>query len=89
MVEKISFKPNGEEEVEFYVLEQVRLNGYNYLLVTEDAEGDGIGYIMKDVAGAEDKESVYVMVEDDVEMDAVAEMFEDMLDDVELVNEKD
>ena len=33
-LEKITFRPEGEEPVEFYVLEQTRMSGVNYLLDT-------------------------------------------------------
>ena len=38
-MEKITFVPDGEEAVEFYVLEQTTIAGVNYILVT-DAEED-------------------------------------------------
>lgn len=34
-MEKIIFTPAGEEAVEFYVLEQTRLGGIDYILVTD------------------------------------------------------
>lgn len=84
MMEKITFRPEGEEEVLFYVLEQTRIGGHNYILVTDVEEGDGEAYIMKDMSADGDEESVYDMVEDDAELEAVAEVFEKMLEDVTL-----
>ena len=80
-MEKITFRPEGEEEVLFYVLEQTRIGGHNYILVTDVEEGDGEAYIMKDMSADGDEESVYDMVEDDAELEAVAEVFEKMLED--------
>ena len=40
-MEKIVFTPAGEEAVEFYVLEQTRLGGIDYILVTDSEEDDG------------------------------------------------
>ena len=41
-MEKITFIPDTQEEpVEFYVLEQTRLGGFNYILVSDVEEGDG------------------------------------------------
>ena len=37
-LEKITFRPEGEEPVEFYVLEQTRIGGHNYILVTDVEE---------------------------------------------------
>ena len=88
-MEKIIFRPEGEEEVSFYVLEQTRIGGHNYILVTDVEEGDGDAYIMKDMSADGDEESVYDMVEDDAELEAVAEVFEKMLEDVTLEGPND
>ena len=86
-MEKITFKPDGEEnEVDFYVLEQTTIGGVNYILVTDAEEGDdGEAYILKAECGAEEDEQVYSMVEDDEELAAVAGVFENMLDDIDLI----
>jgi len=63
-MEKIIFQsPYHEEAVEFYVVEQTRINGIDYLLVTEEEEGDCDAFIMKEVSQNEEEESVYEMVE--------------------------
>ena len=49
-MEKISFSRPDEEPVEFYVLEQTRLGGINYLLVTDKEEGDAEALILKDLS---------------------------------------
>ena len=85
--EKITFCPDGDEPVEFFVLEQTRINGVNYILVTDFEEGDGEALILKDMSKDEDKESVYAIVDDDTELNAVASIFEDLLDDIEFVSE--
>ena len=81
-MEKITFMPDGEEPVEFYVLEQTTIGGVNYILVT-DAEEDeeGEAYILKDMSENDAEERVYAMVEDDDEFDAVAGLFENILGD--------
>lgn len=86
-MEKITFQPEGEEAVEFFVLEQTTLGGLNYLLVTDVEEGDGEAYILKDLSDSNDANGVYEMVDDDEEMDAVASVFEKLLEDVDLVKE--
>lgn len=86
-MDKITFRPDGEEPVEFYVLEQTRIGGYNYILVTDCEEGDGDALILKDTSGDGDEESVFTIVSDDEELNAVAGVFENMLDDVDLVQE--
>lgn len=81
-MEKISFIPDGQDKVEFFVLEQTRLGGVNYLLVTEEEEGDSDALILKDLSKEGDAEGVYEIVSDDRELAAVAEIFEDILEDV-------
>lgn len=86
-LEKITFCPDGEEPVEFFVLEQTRISGVNYILVTDFEDGDGEALILKDLSKEEDKEAVYAIVDDDTELNAVAGVFEDLLDDVKFVSE--
>ncbi|MCM1190034.1 MAG: DUF1292 domain-containing protein [bacterium] len=84
-MEKIVFNPDGEEPVEFYVLEQTRIGGVNYILVTDFEEGDGEALILKDLSKDGEEESVFTVVSDDAELSAVAGVFENMLDDVKFV----
>ncbi len=85
-MEKITFVPDGEEAVDFYVLEQTTIAGVTYILVT-DAEEDeeGEAYILKDVSEPDAEERVYSMVEEDDEFDAVSAVFENMLDDIDFI----
>lgn len=85
-MEKITFVPDGEEAVDFYVLEQTTIAGVNYILVT-DAEEDeeGEAYILKDTSDSDAEERVYSMVEDDDEFKAVSAVFENMFDDIDFI----
>lgn len=84
-VEKIIFNPEGSgETVEFYVLEQTRIGGTNYILVTDVEDGDGEALILKDLSQDGEEESVYAIVEEDGELEAVAQVFQSMMDDVTL-----
>ena len=83
-LEKITFRPEGEDPVDFYVLEQTRIGGSNYILVTELEEEDGEALILKDISQDGEQESIYTIVSDDDELTAVAGVFENMLEDVEL-----
>lgn len=85
-LDKITFKPEGAEPAEFFVLEQTRLNGVNYILVTDREEGDGEALILKDLSKEEDTEAIYQIVSDDTELSAVAGVFENLLDDIEFVD---
>ncbi len=84
-LEKITFNPDGEDPVEFFVLEQTRIGGVSYVLVTDFEEGDGEALILKDISRDGDEESVFTIVSDDDELAAVAGVFENMLDDVKFV----
>ncbi len=85
-MEKITFVPDGGEAVDFYVLEQTTIGGVNYILVT-DAEEDeeGEAYILKDMSDSDAEERVYSMVEDDTEFDVVSAVFENILEDIDLI----
>ena len=82
-MEKIVFTPEGEAPVQFYVLEQTRLGGVDYILVTDSREGDGEALILRDTSAPE-AEAAYEIVTEDEELNAVAAVFENMLEDIEL-----
>ena len=84
-MEKITFNPDGEEPVEFFVLEQTRVSGVDYILVTDFEEGDGEALILKDMSKEDEPDSVYAIVDDDTELAAVAGVFEDLLEDIKFV----
>ena len=84
-MDKIYFNPDGEESsVGFFVLEETRIGGVSYLLVTESEDEDGEAYILKDLSEDGEKEARYVFVEDENELDAVSRVFAELLEDVEL-----
>ena len=83
-MEKLTFQGKDGEQAEFYVLEQTRIGGINYILVTEEEEGDGEALILKDLSADGEAESIYAIVEDEKELAAIADVFSDMMDDVTL-----
>ena len=84
-MEKLKFSLAGEEDTaEFYVLEQTRIAGISYLLVTETEEDDGEAWILKDLSEDGETEALYEIVEDDEELEAVAGVFSQMLEDVDI-----
>ncbi len=72
------------QEVEFFVLEQTKINGVSYILVADSEEGDAECLILKDTSENQSTESVYRIVENDVELAAVSKVFEELLEDVEI-----
>ena len=77
------FKADGEEAVEFYVLEQTRIGGIDYILVTDTEEDDGEALILKDMSQPGEAEALYEIVTEDEELDAVSAVFESMLEDID------
>lgn len=85
-MEKIKFMLDTQESAEFYVLEQTKLSGNQYILVTDVPEGDGEALILRECSSENGKnENVYEVVDDDTELSAVAAVFESLLDDTELL----
>jgi hypothetical protein len=84
-MEKIRFMSEElQEEVEFFVLEQTRINGVSYILVTDSEDDEAECLILKDTAEDSSTDSVYEIVEDDVELAALLKVFEELLEDVEI-----
>ena len=55
----ITMITDSGESVDFYVLEETRIHGKDYLLVTDAPEDeDGECYILKDVSGENDSEAL-------------------------------
>jgi len=84
-MEKLIFTPSGDDRAaEFYVVEQTRVAGVNYLLVTDEPDGDGDAWILKDLSEDGDPEALCEEVEDDAEREALAKIFSEMLEDVDI-----
>ena len=82
-MEKVKFNsPVSQEIKEFFCLEQTKINNQNYLLVTEEENGDSDAYILKETS-SEDEETVYEMVEEEAEFEAIAKVFTELMDDVD------
>ncbi|MCM1309058.1 MAG: DUF1292 domain-containing protein [Butyrivibrio sp.] len=85
-MDKITITAKDGEQIEFYVVEQTKISGVDYLLVTEtkDENEDAEAYILKDVSKAEEPMAVYEFVEDEDELNALAGVFSEMFDDEEV-----
>ena len=84
-MEKIKFMSEEmQEEVDFFVLEQTKVNGISYILVTDSEEDDAECLILKDTSEENAPESVYEIVDDDVELTAIAKVFEELLEDEDI-----
>ncbi len=88
MSEKIKFTDSEtNEEIEFQIVEQTRINNTNYILVTEDVaedEEEQTAYILKDLSKDSDEEANYVILDDDDELDYVSKIFAELLEEVDI-----
>ena len=84
-MEKIKFMSEEmQEEVDFFVLEQTKVNGISYILVTDSEEDDAECWILKDTSPEESSEAIYEFVEDEKELNGIMGVFEELLEDVEI-----
>lgn len=81
-MESLEFIDENGEKAQFYVIEETRINGINYLLVSESADDEEAeAYILKDTSDAASEEAVYEFVEEDSELEAVGKVFSELMDD--------
>lgn len=89
--ESIPFLTDSGEEVEFFIIEQTTVGGSEYLLVEENADNsaeEGLVYIMKKSGDPEAEDlASYSFVEDDEELSLIMKIFEQLLDDTDIIRE--
>lgn len=84
-MEKVRFAfADGEGKDEFFVLEETRIGGSTYILVTDSEEDDAECLILREEKKQDQGESVYEIVEDETELLAVSKVFEELLEDVNI-----
>lgn len=84
-MEKITFTfEDTNETVDFFVLEQTKLNGAAYLLVADNESDDAECLILKETESGNEQDNLYDIVEDDNELTAVSKVFEELLEDVDI-----
>lgn len=82
----VPFVTEDGEQVEMYVLEETTLQGIHYILVTEDMSDDSeeaVVMIMKEEQSDEDEFALYDIVENEDELQAVAKVFAELMEDVD------
>lgn len=84
--EKITLITDDGEPVDFYVLEETRVNGMDYLLVTDSEEDDEEGecYILKDMSKSDESDAVYEFVENEDEIDYLFRIFTELMSDMDV-----
>lgn len=86
----VEFETEDGEIVTFYILEQTRLGGIDYILVTDDVEGtedtEGGFLVLRENGVSGDEEDIvsYEIVEDEKELKAVVGVFNELLEDLDL-----
>ena len=88
MENSITLRADDGEEVKFYVLEETKMNGENYLLVTDSKDEDGDCYLLRDKSKPEDPEASYEFVDDDGELEYMSKIFEELMSDLGVEIEK-
>lgn len=85
---KIILRDEEGREDEFYIIEQTKLGDITYIMVTDSPEEDeeADAYILKDISGPDEEEAVYEFVEDDRELEAIADVFAELLEDIDFVS---
>lgn len=96
-MERVKFQvPDSDETVEFYCIEQTKINGIVYLLVTEEEEEDCEAFILKEVSAKQNEKEensfneiymediVYEIVESEDELEYVSKIFTSILEDVDI-----
>lgn len=86
----IPFLTDDGEKIELAILEQTRINGINYLLVSacegdswdEDAE-DAYAFLLKESESTDSEESTYEEVLDEEELISVSKIFEQLMEDLD------
>lgn len=83
----VPFTTEDGEVVELYVLEETTLQGIHYILVTEDLhdeDEEALVMIMKEEKQTEEDEfAVYDIVENEEELQVVAKVFAELMEDVD------
>ena len=70
------------------MLDETKLGGKSYLLVTDQEEGDGMAMILRDDADKDAEESLYAVVEDENELSAALLLFSDKLEEMGILIEE-
>lgn len=85
----VNFTTEDGDVAVFRVIEETKLNGVKYLLVLDDVEDEEEeALILKEIPNGSAEEALYDIVEDEKELNAVASIFEELLDDIELVTQE-
>ena len=82
----ITLTDEDGSDLDFYILEQTELGGETYLLVTDSGEDEeeAEALILREIV-TENGEAVYESVEDETTLEALSKLFEELLEDVDIL----
>lgn len=83
-MDKVTFTGENGDAIELFVVESTRLGAVDYVLASDVEQGDGECYILKDTSAAESEESVYEIVEDEHELDYIANVFAELVEGADI-----
>lgn len=80
LLESITIVEDDGTERELYLVDQTRVNGEDYLLLTDTQEDGGEGYIYKMSPDPEDEEEMLLTPVEESEYDYIAGIFAEQCD---------
>ena len=83
----ISFTSDDGEELFFNIIESTTIMGREYILVTEREDEDTVYLMRRDSEDSASDEVSYSFVEDESELDSVSKVFQELLDDADIISE--
>ena len=81
----VNFTSDDGEEIPFFVVEETKIAGENYLLVTDSEDEEADAYILREVSESAE-ENFYEMLDDEEKINAISKVFAELLDDIEFKN---
>ncbi|MBQ4231760.1 MAG: DUF1292 domain-containing protein [Lachnospiraceae bacterium] len=83
----ISFTSDDGEELFFNIIESTTIMGREYILVTEREDEDTVYLMRRDSEDSASDEVSYSFVEDESELDSVSKVFQELLEDADIISE--
>lgn len=84
MDNKINIIDEEGNEIELIIIETAKFEGRDYILASESDNA----YILKDVSEDKDLDSIYEFVDDEKELDMLADVFSELISDMDIDLEK-
>jgi len=84
MDNKINIIDEEGNEIELIIIETANFEGRDYILASESDNA----YILKDVSEDKDSDSIYEFVDDEKELDMLADVFSELISDMDIDLEK-